>query len=74
MPSKSAAQHRLMEAAAHTEGGYDGVPESVGKDFVAADKRRAHMQRRRSQGVTYRDLGDEFGMSKSHAHRTVKGD
>ncbi len=39
MPSKSAAQHRLMEAAAHTKGGYGGVPQKVGKDFVAADKK-----------------------------------
>jgi len=38
MPSKSAAQHRLMEAAAHTKGGYGGVPQKVGKEFVAADK------------------------------------
>lgn len=37
MPSVSPAQHRLMEAAAHTKGGYDGVPQSVGKEFVAAD-------------------------------------
>jgi len=28
-----------MEAAAHTPGGYGGVPQSVGKDFAAADKR-----------------------------------
>jgi hypothetical protein len=26
-----------MEAAAHTPGGYDGVPQSVGKEFVAHD-------------------------------------
>lgn len=38
MPSKSPAQHRLMEAAAHNPGGYGGVPQSVGKDFAAADK------------------------------------
>jgi hypothetical protein len=38
MPSKSAKQHRLMEAAAHTKGGYGGVPQKVGKEFVAADK------------------------------------
>ncbi len=37
MPSKTPAQHKLMEIAAHTKGGYGGVPESVGKDFVAAD-------------------------------------
>jgi hypothetical protein len=38
MPSKSPAQHRLMEAAAHTKGGVGGVPQSVGKEFVRADK------------------------------------
>lgn len=37
MPSKSPAQHRLMEAAAHSSGGYGGVPRSVGREFVAAD-------------------------------------
>ena len=38
MPSKSPAQKRLMQAAAHTKGGFGGVPQKVGKDFVAADK------------------------------------
>lgn len=38
MPSKSPKQHRLMEAAAHTPGGYGGVPQSVGREFVNADK------------------------------------
>jgi hypothetical protein len=38
MPSKSKAQHNLMEAAAHTKGGYGGVPQKVGKEFVNADK------------------------------------
>ncbi len=38
MPSHSAAQARLMQAAAHTPGGYGGVPQSVGKEFAAADK------------------------------------
>lgn len=37
MPSKSAKQHRLMQAAAHTPGGYGGVPRSVGREYVAAD-------------------------------------
>ena len=40
MPSKSPAQHRLMEAAAHTKGGFGGVPQKVGKEFVSADKRK----------------------------------
>ena len=38
MPTKSPAQHRLMEAAAHTKGGYGGVPQSVGKEFVKHDE------------------------------------
>ena len=37
MPSKSPAQHRLMQAAAHTKGGFGGVPQKVGKEFVKAD-------------------------------------
>lgn len=41
MPSKSPAQAKLMRAAAHTKGGYGGVPQKVGKDFEAADKARA---------------------------------
>jgi hypothetical protein len=28
-----------MEAAAHTKGGFGGVPQKVGKEFVAADKK-----------------------------------
>jgi len=27
-----------MEAAAHTKGGYGGVPQKVGKEFVKADQ------------------------------------
>lgn len=37
MPSVSPAQHKLMEIAAHTPGGYGGVPQSVGKEFVSKD-------------------------------------
>jgi 8-oxo-dGTP pyrophosphatase MutT (NUDIX family) len=36
MPSVSAAQHRAMEAAAHGHSTL-GIPESVGKEFIAAD-------------------------------------
>ena len=39
MPTKSPAQKRLMQAAAHTKGGFGGVPQKVGKEFAAADKR-----------------------------------
>lgn len=37
MPSRSKAQSRIMQAAAHTPGGFGGVPQSVGKDFAKAD-------------------------------------
>lgn len=53
MPSKSAAQHRLMEAAAHTPGGFGGVPQSVGKDFVAADKHAPHTKRLHAKGKAH---------------------
>lgn len=36
-PPKSPAQKRLMEAAAHTPGGYGGVSQKVGKEFVGDD-------------------------------------
>jgi len=52
MPSKSPAQHRLMEAAAHTPGGYGGVPQSVGKDFAAADEKRGADHARANQAKT----------------------
>jgi hypothetical protein len=40
MPSKSPAQHRLMEAAKHDAAFAKkvGVPQKVAREFVAADK------------------------------------
>lgn len=40
MPSKSDKQHRFMEMIAHNpeKAKQLGVPQKVGKDFVAADK------------------------------------
>tara|TARA_R110000868_G_scaffold114309_8_gene306350 strand:+ start:15656 stop:15943 length:288 start_codon:yes stop_codon:yes gene_type:complete len=40
MPSKSKAQHSLMEAVAHNPvfAKKTGIPQSVGKDFAKADK------------------------------------
>lgn len=40
MPSKTAKQHRTMQAAAHNPAFAKkvGIPQSVAKDFVAADK------------------------------------
>lgn len=46
MPSVSDKQHRFMEAVAHNPGFAKkaGVPQSVGKDFAAADaaKKQTH--------------------------------
>ena len=40
MPSKSSAQHNLMEAVAHNPAFAKkvGIPQKVGKDFAKADK------------------------------------
>lgn len=40
MPSKSKAQHNMMEAVAHSEkfARKVGIPQKVGKDYAAADK------------------------------------
>lgn len=42
MPSKSAKQHRFMEAAAHNKSFAKkaDIPQSVAKEFVSADKRK----------------------------------
>lgn len=50
MPSKSPAQHRLMEAAAHTKGGFGGVPQKVGKEFVQADKGKTMKMTKKAMG------------------------
>lgn len=60
-----------MEAAAHTPGGYGGVPQSVGREFAGADKRDQHMARRKAHGLSHRQVAKEFGTSKSTAHRRV---
>jgi hypothetical protein len=75
MPSKSPAQHRLMEAAAHTPGGYGGVPQSVGKEFAAADKgsaksRDEHMART-TKHQSQRATAKEFGVSQPTVSRRV---
>jgi hypothetical protein len=58
MPSKSPAEHRLMEAVAHNPkfAKKVGIPTAVGKDFAAADK------------------GMKGGGKLSYASRSVKKD
>lgn len=47
MPSESAKQHRLMEAVKHDPAvaAERGIPQSVGEEYVAADKRKAALRR-----------------------------
>lgn len=40
MPSKTAKQHRAMEAAAHGKGKL-GIPAKVAKEYVRADAKKA---------------------------------
>jgi hypothetical protein len=47
MPSTSKPQARLMAAAAHTKGGFGGVPQSVGKDFNAADAKTGILRKKK---------------------------
>lgn len=52
MPSRSKPQAKLMRIAAVTPGGYGGVPQSVGKEFNAADQLRAGMKSRIAGRIT----------------------
>jgi hypothetical protein len=47
MPSTSKPQARLMAAAAHTKGGFGGVPQSVGKDFNMADAKTGILRKKK---------------------------
>lgn len=64
-----------------------GVPQKVGKDFAVADdkagitKRHSgsspqspgeQMAKRHGQGVSYREVAGEHGVSKSTAHRKAR--
>jgi len=68
MPSKSPAQARLMRAAAHTPGGYGGVPQSVGREFTAADKATGKHAGAKAAGVDHRR--NDFG---GRRHRKTLG-
>jgi len=53
MPSKSLAQHNLMAAVANNPqfAKKTGIPQSVGKEFTQADKRRGSESRATQQAV-----------------------
>ena len=68
MPSKSASQHRLMEAVAHNPqfAKKAGIPQSVGKDFARADDKA---------GITKTHNGKPVGSARSkeeHMTRVAK--
>jgi len=48
MPSKSRAQERLMNAAAHDAkfAAKVGVPQSVAREYVSEDEKKAHNRKR----------------------------
>jgi hypothetical protein len=64
MPSTSPAQKRLMAAAAHTKGGFGGVPQSVGKDFFAADQAQKH-----EKGGSIKPVSKETAPATKHGWR-----
>lgn len=53
MPSKTAKQAKLMRIAAHTPGGFGGVPQSVGQDFMHADMHTRREARRTARAVKH---------------------
>lgn len=59
MPAKSPAQERLMQAAAHTPGGYGGVSQKVGKEFIGKDSKLS--------GAIHNALADAKREPKSEA-------
>jgi hypothetical protein len=66
MPSTSVRQARLMAAAAHTPGGYGGVPQRVGKEFNRADAGtgilRKRAAKRRARAPKARGPSNLLGM------------
>lgn len=71
MPSKSKAQHKLMEAVAHNPSFAKqvGIPTSVGKDFAKADKKKSFKEGGPSLAV---GRGEKLSVEKG-AGLTAKG-
>lgn len=61
MPSVSPKQHRFMEMIAHDPQAAKrvAVPQSVGRDFVAADKMKAKPQKLASALKNYGAMGNQ---------------
>ena len=72
MPIESKAQERLMEAAAHTKGGFAGVPEKVGKEFVEAGPAKAKLPERKKASKESKAASDEIGRRLAAGDKRMK--
>jgi hypothetical protein len=80
MPSSSEKQAKLMRIAAHTPGGYGGVPQKVGREFEAADEGKSpakptprdHHMARKARHSTHAEVAADFGVSRPTVSRAVK--
>lgn len=52
MPTKSKAQHNLMAAVAHSKEWSEktGIPQSVAREFLEADERKAAKKKKENTG------------------------
>lgn len=41
---------------------------------TSEDRRNAHLERRKEQGLSYREMEKDFGISKSKIHRDMNKD
>jgi hypothetical protein len=67
MPSTSKSQARLMAAAAHTKGGFGGVPQSVGKEFNMADSQKRESKKFNKGGAVESSAHQAFENNKAEA-------
>jgi phosphoserine phosphatase len=72
MPSVSKKQHNLMAAVAHSPSFAKkvGIPASVGKDFMAADKGKKFKE---GKTMKHSDMKQDMPMMKATAEKAVKG-
>jgi hypothetical protein len=72
MPSVSKKQHNLMAAVAHSPSFAKkvGIPTSVGKDFMTADKGKKFKE---GGTMKHSDIKQDMPMMKATAEKAVKG-
>jgi len=72
MPSVSKKQHNLMAAVANSPSFAKkvGIPASVGKDFMAADKGKKFKE---GGTMKHSDMKQDMPMMKATAEKAVKG-